>query len=206
MPHKWSKYFILNLSMNDRQTSMHAGWWSYRYRIPITRFFVLAGSAGRSGHGTSSPLSEVDLTSKLIIIGHGHPWAIEGMDHWQLAHKLFEFGLRRVGLISFKSCYLGVDSFLDDFAAALNARGVRFGWLIGYRGPVWMMDGPTARDHHEVVGPEDFGLHKVGLKNSDHERIRLVRGNTEVIIPGSRRFGLASGDLSEARVLRTITS
>jgi hypothetical protein len=206
MPHKWSKYFILNLSMNDRRTCQHAGWWSYRYRIPITRVFVLAGSAGQSGHGASSPLAEVDLTSKLIIIGHGNPWAIERMNAWQLAHKLYEFGLRRVGLISFKSCYLGGGSFLDDFARALDACGMRFGWLIGYRGPVWMMDGPTEQDHHEVVGLEDFGLHKVGLKNPDHERIKLVRGNAAVIIPGSRRFGDASGSLSNRYVLRTITS
>jgi len=206
MPKKWNKYFILNLSMNDRQTCMHTGWWSYRYHVPITRIFVLAGVGGWSGGGASFPLAEVDLSSKLIIVGHGHPWAIEGMDASQLAHKLHAFGLRQVGLISFKSCYLGAGPFLDEFAAALDGHGTRFGWLIGYRGSVRLVRGPTAHGYHEAVGFEDFELHKVGLKNPDHERIRLVRGNADVIIPGSRRFGGDSADLSEGYVLRTITS
>jgi len=205
MPPKWNKYFILNLTMNDGETCKHARWWSSRYHIPITRIFVLAGVGGRSGGGAPSPLAEVDLSSKLIIIGHGHPRAIAGMDASQLAHKLHAFGLRRVGLISFKSCYLGAGPFLDEFAAALHGRGTLFGWLIGYRGSVWMVDGPTERDHHEAVGLEDVELHKVGLKNSDYERIRLVRGNVRVTIPGSRRFDAASGNLSEAYVLRTLT-
>jgi hypothetical protein len=156
-------------------------------------------------------LRHIDLASKLIIIGHGNPWLLEGMTAWQLAHKLRQAGLKQVGLISFKSCNLGVDAFLEDLAVGLSAPCVRFGWLIGYRGPVWMVSGPTRTDGqgivpHEAVGWEDLALHRFGLKNPDRERIKLVRGNTAVTIPGSRRFGGTSDDVDDSFVLRTITA
>ncbi|MFC7396997.1 hypothetical protein ACFQU1_07290 [Chelatococcus sp. GCM10030263] len=123
----------------------------------------------------------------------------------QLADKLCQYGLAEVGLISLKACYLGIGPFLNQFAGALDARGMRFGWLVGYRGRVRMVRGPSGLVNHEAVGEEDVALHQFGLKNSDYDRVKIVRGNADILIPGSRRFGRQPQTLDEHYVLRSIT-
>jgi nitrogen regulatory protein PII-like uncharacterized protein len=139
------------------------------------------------------PESLVRITEKdkLFIFGHGNSVGIAWMSSGDLgsshnanslAQLLYGSGLRRVGLITFKACYVGRADFLKQFAMALAGQGIAAGWLKGYKGiaktnvKAYGSDGePTAVI--EVIKDKDGNvLNSVGQDVVNNERYRIVRG------------------------------
>jgi len=135
-------------------------------------------------------LAAADRSSKLMIVTHGSESGPGGIFMKMLAVKLKDAGLKEVGLISFKSCFMGNDEFLDYFSLYLSKNlGIDHGWLIAYRGEITTLKSRFGVAWHmSLVTYEDIFFHRHEHKDSDSARIRLVKGNIDVILPGSRRF------------------
>lgn len=151
-----------------------------RYHGPHARGFLQAGSTSLSG---------MTLESKLIVVAHGLPTSISGYTAERFARLLHSYGLRDVGLISFKSCYLGKQNFLDDLVRAASGL-FRVGWCIGYLHQSYTRGRSqfSGREHWRGLFTPRF-LHPL-LKGPDAARVKVVQGNVAVVPPfgTSHRF------------------
>ncbi|WP_039056494.1 hypothetical protein [Enterobacter sp. Bisph1] len=133
-------------------------------------------------------LSEsLDIYSKLIIVAHGKPYRCGSYSASRLAIYLKYLGVKNVGLISFKSCHIGVGNFLEEFEAECRRMFIFIGWCLGYKGSMTPFRG------HLVI--DEFPLDKLLrysscdlLKLPDSSRIKVIRG--AAIIPNCFRIGL----------------
>lgn len=173
-----------------------------RYAVPNSRR-VLLGEAMRplpgfsvNGHrilicdarlslesfapATANSLAGVTLGSKLIVVGHACSTSVVSLYPAALVEALSDIGLKQVGLVSFKGCQVGHANFLDSFVKAATGR-IQVGWCLGYR------DDSRASEHsHMFVGAERFWrwFHPFPasvMKRSDEHRIKVVRGNVQVV-------------------------
>jgi len=164
-------------------------------------------------------LQDVDGYSKLILVGHGSATTIAKYTPEALAVFLYAHGLREAGLISFKSCKIGSSQFLYAFRDAICSKGIKVGWLIGYKSSVSMH---RARDTSLFTGhlishprlasglsalraePNDAELHDSGMKQSDADRILILQGNSERYRRGTRRFASPQALLYESEEFRAM--
>jgi len=188
---KWCKYFIVNLNAGDDAARRHTAVWRQRYQIPYHRCFGFGVPSGPDCIPlyplSSTSLAAVDRFSKLIVVSHANACRINSWTPLELAERLRAWGLKEVGLIAFKACHVGQASYLDELAGCLAGLGVRFGWLIGYRGLAELF-AYSLGEFHEVTNVEDLILRGLGVKLPDFLRIRLVRGNIPVNNLLSYRF------------------
>lgn len=109
---------------------------------------------------------------------------------------LYANGLRAVGLITFKACNVGSGTFLEDFVAALNSRGVTVGWAKGYKGSaatvrLYFDDGSDAGWGERIRGEKTVTL-PGGIQQTQKrvlqgdERFKIVRSANN---PFSGSFG-----------------
>ncbi|MBS7697753.1 MULTISPECIES: hypothetical protein [unclassified Chelatococcus] len=208
---KWKKYFIININI-DLITSIYARKLQVRYNIPPSRHFFhgcgdfgkypeLAGAMFNASPLLPTSLAAVDRTSKLMIVSHGSEFGLCSMDMATLVSKLVNSGLKEVGLISFKACLTGKGRFLDILSKDIAMRGIDHGWLIGYRETAMLTFSYFGSPWHTCINSdEDIDLHYYhGYKSADNDRIRLVKGNIDVVLPGTRRFSTTSPQLCNLR-------
>ena len=143
---KWKDAAILLLQPNDRVIQECAYSWRERYAIPIRRCFSHPFSGRHPMAGTvpvgftrlqSDSLAFSSLESKIIVVSHGHPDQVSneqyGLDASQFAAHLAGWGLKNVGLLTFRNCLVGKARYLDNLLVHLNARGIGVGWILGYK-------------------------------------------------------------------------
>jgi hypothetical protein len=80
---------------------------------------------------------------KLIIVAHGSPSEVGGLSARMLAAHLSSWGLKEIGLITFKSCNVGQKTFLETFLAYAAQLDMAIGWAKGYMGTAQVTFVPT---------------------------------------------------------------
>jgi hypothetical protein len=194
---KWSSVCILNLAPEDSVITRSATLWKQRYSVPDNRCFALgtvpAGFVNASTGCLKPPVCT--LSTKLMIFAHGDAILVKVWSPFELADVLCNFlGLCEAGLIAFKACEIGKGQYLDNFARYMNARSARIGWLIGYKHDTVSFPG-SAGVVREVVQDdnfEDMSLFQSGYKPPDDMRVKVVKGNVDVVPPlgQSHRYSL----------------
>jgi hypothetical protein len=137
------------------------------------------------------PFSGLTERDKLFIFAHGNNDGIAWMtaanaggdNALELAEFLRKYGLWRVGLITFKACFVGRAQFLRHFAEALAAKGIAAGWLKGYKGiaETDFKPGGTGA-HNDGRGTNLKPYERVTRSKKDptelvnDSRVRIVRG------------------------------
>lgn len=189
---KWKQAAIITVDPANQDIAELATAWKRRYAVPKERCFAIQPSPGFALEGftplTPGCLWFSDLSTKIIIAGHGRP---EGMaigasldlpdrgvrGAGVLSDLLKTWGLRAAGLLAFKSCLLGKERFLDDMKLMCTVRGIRVGWLIGYRHVAHAWWG---REHQLMSGDRDVQLNRETYgrqKMPDSYRVKIVKGN-----------------------------
>lgn len=185
---KWSKAAVVLLDPSDRVIANDAIAWKQRYQLPDECCFSFPDRDGGIPLGfmplVPGCLGFSDVTTKIIIVSHGLPEgvALSGppKNAGVISDWLKSWGVGAVGLLSFRGCLLGKAGFLGDLATMLTVRGIRVGWLLGYRHLASQWRGTW----HEVSGKYDkmirdatFGARKA----PDRERVKVVKGNVHVV-------------------------
>jgi hypothetical protein len=143
--------------------------------------------------GTS--LQACNRTDKLFIFGHGDVKSVGAAESAGLmAWALKGWGLKEIGLVTFKACHVAEGNFLEDFVTkAAKQCGICIGWAKGYKGSstTWL-DGQkkpheTIDQNDNVLG-EDAYQEQGGVKQNS--RVKIVRGpnNTWSIALGAGRY------------------
>lgn len=153
------------------------------------------------------------LSDKLMVVGHGSHDQVGLLAHgdksgvgWtanQFAMKLWECGLKEIGLITFKCCDVGKANFLKDLSTEFGNFKMKVGWLKGYTDAVHIIErdsddvkeagGKKGDVYAAVERPKTFfeGLSPF-LSSDDYfvnykdDRVKLVKGNTHVTITPAR--------------------
>ncbi len=167
---KWNEAAILLLQPADPVICECAYAWRRRYAIPAGRCFSHRFPRGHRLAGQLPPgftelgpdsLSFSDLGTKVIVVSHGNPYSVGNGNSQQdaraFAAQLAVWGLKEVGLLSFRNCLVGKRRFLDDLVEHLSNWRVGVGWLIGYKDaaysvgidPGWLTRRPMAVKEHE---------------------------------------------------------
>jgi hypothetical protein len=154
-----------------------------------------------------SPTSFLRVTqqNKLFIFAHGNDFGISfmsddglrpegtqapinpaGDNAVALASMLKAHGLSEVGLITFKSCFVGRGYFLNNFASALAMNGIRAGWLKGYKGAAATVEKPGGGVTEEIT--------RNGKVLVDGQRLKIIRG-PGLVFEG-QTFGRYAGQTS----------
>jgi hypothetical protein len=204
---KWDGAVLLNCDPgSDRFIQEHAEELRGRYGVPPNRCFALYQYKYAGGF----PLYTQDCLAdpvchhgtKLVILAHGTPMGdgVDGLgDARNTANVLCDvLGLEKAGLIAFKGCSVGAGSFLDDLRDHVDNRA-EVGWYIGYKENVTVMgkyfgNFGGLRSHHYPA--DDDCLTQVfrtigqafGYKESDDTRVKVVKGNVNIIKNNSTRF------------------
>jgi hypothetical protein len=148
---------------------------------------------GDRGNGYTSvedrafALRPMTIADKLFIISHGGANGVIGEDKSPdtLVRDLKNWGLKNVGLVTFKCCHLGRGSFLEMFVSACSQRGVTVGWVKGYTGLSRTTYGITGEPWELVLG--DHKIPKFG-----DARFRIVKGNHPTPLEKFERYSYQS--------------
>jgi len=183
---KWENACILNLEPEDRIINISAKRWKDRYQVPDNRCFNLGDVQSGFVDATTGCLrpSTCSLGTKLMIFAHGDASMLKVWGPFELGDLLCNFlGLREVGLIAFKACEVGKGDYLDRLMAYMSMRSMRIGWLIGYKHDTISFEGPGGVVREVVQDDEFEDLHWFGsgYKIADDKRVRVVKGNTNVV-------------------------
>ena len=186
---KWNNAYMLCLHPTNGVIRSSAIQWKDRYNLPINQCFSLLPGPHLSGNFTllgQNSLNNITLADKLMIFAHGNAGSVHTYDPPALADLLANNGLTQAGLISFKACNVGSGNFLNQFHNACVLKGMEIGWYIGYRGTTATIGG------HEYVTVIDAflmpGRRLLGLKDMDHNRVRVYQGNAVVRVTESSRY------------------
>jgi hypothetical protein len=153
------------------------------------------------------------INDKLMIIAHGSPSHVgiasssatetpgqEGFDAENLARFLAQWGVTQIGLITFKACYIGAGTFLEDFVQAVPKFKWDVGWVKGYKGPAitikrewWdvpFLGGTTGKPYEKITREQPGLMSYVGAPAYGDDRLKIVRGNAahRVAVKGLSRF------------------
>jgi hypothetical protein len=110
---------------------MYKSW----YNIPRARMFTNRPSEyDKFSPLTPTSFAGVTLGDKLLVIGHGNQTRVAHIPADDLVRSLHGWGLRAVGVVSFKACQIGSGAFLSTFVLECGARGIDIGWAKGYTG------------------------------------------------------------------------
>lgn len=188
---KWGKAAIVNLDAHGVIVRACAAW-KARYAIPERFCFSVPLEDGRlpAGFAPLKPgcLAFSDLHTKIIVVSHGLPGGIHlgpsrpPCNAGVVSDWFKTWGVRGVGSIAFKGCFLGSGAFLDQLAAMFTVRGMGVGWLIGYRN--WSRTMQLGGTWHECIGQEDSDLRLRSdgrQKLPDGDRVKVVKGNRNLV-------------------------
>lgn len=164
-----------------------------RYRVSDDHCFSLQTISGFTPI-SSGCFSGSTMLSKIIILAHGTQQGIlvgwEMLNYMGFALYMQNYlGLRQAGLLSFKCCFLGGETFLEEFGSVLGA--IRIGYMVAYRHV-----SITATFGNDVVstasGDQDW-LVRTNSNGTDKlldaQRIKVVEGTHPTIPPAfSTRF------------------
>lgn len=194
---KWNRAVIVLLDPDDPVIANDAIAWKERYQLADASCFSVPNEKGRVPPGfvrlTRGCLRFSDVTTKIIIVSHGKPEGITvggaPKNAGVVSDWLKTWGVAAVGLLTFRGCLLGQERFLDDLSTMLTVRGIRTGWLIGYRHRARQWRGTW----HECSGKYDEAIRDATngvYKAPDRDRVKVVKGNCDVYLPNgySRRY------------------
>jgi len=137
---------------------------------------------------SENSLTPVTERDKLFIFAHADDSEVGFAEAKHLAGMLVAFGLRKVGLITFKACEVGSGTFLENFVAALERRAVIIGWAKGYKGEARTV---TRRQGGVVIKV----FEKILDENEDvltgDDRLKIVRGTTGLFSQDFGRYTVA---------------
>jgi hypothetical protein len=171
----WAKNYVLVPDASDKSVQSLAKAMAKRYAVPPQNCF--ADVAFDSFQKESADCVQSDLSTKLIVCAHGCKFGLSSnLDANGVATYLKKLGVSSVGLVAFKACEVGKDSFLDDLSDALDKNQISFGYLIAYKGSVWKASGGRMRGF--------WGSWEI--KGKDKDRVRIVQGKAHVAAPGPR--------------------
>jgi hypothetical protein len=157
------------------------------YHIPLRRCF---SNRRKDYHHVFDPegflplqadcLLNVKENDKLFIVAHANENVVGGFNAGELANQLHTWGLRNVGLVTFKACNVGTREFLQDFVNAAATKAIVIGWAKGYRGECKTLftdddDNVIARPRYRVFGGQQPEVGKWPILTGDN-RIKIVRG------------------------------
>ncbi|RZL01931.1 MAG: hypothetical protein EOP36_09575 [Rubrivivax sp.] len=128
-------------------------------------------------------LSNCGPTDKLYICGHGNKSECGDHDAKSLAKLLSKAGLKRIGLITFKSCCIGQSDFLDKFMASCGAKAIQMGYAKGYKDSLYANKHPDTDKPISVIG-------KIKGKTTQQVADSRLKTNTE-------RFKILKGPLAD---------
>ncbi|HBA6820975.1 TPA: hypothetical protein J1W43_004730 [Escherichia coli] len=175
----WSKVFLLVL--DDRGAALRDSVKSYRKRYNIdSNREVNIREVIVNGGCTGKEFSDVTIDDKLIVIAHADARYLRAqkiglMSPFEFVELLSILGLKEVGIISFKCCYLGAKSYLEDIKNELYS-DIKIGYMSAYKRSAVTIFG------HEGVGFIDSMIRLISaglLKLPDRWRVNFVRGNTQ---------------------------
>lgn len=171
----WTRNVVLVPDSSDKSVQSLAQAMAKRYGAAAQDCF--SDQAFKGFQQDSLNCVNSDLATKVIVCAHGCKQGLNGgMDAAGTAKYLKDLGVTQAGLIAFKACQVGKESFLDDLATALHQNRVSFGYLIAYKHSVWKTS------HGRMRG--FWGALEV--KGKDKDRVRIVQGKANVAAPGPR--------------------
>ncbi|MFX2611657.1 hypothetical protein [Enterobacter mori] len=201
---KWDRVALIVLAEGEGDVSVQIDteYFIRRYNIPphlvvrinqpIQQFMFNRNGLTMAGElAAMSGVFAGKLTgqSKIIITGHGdEPPHVSCSDLGAvLMSRLFKvLGVSDVGLISFKSCYTGQSTYLEDLTAACKREGIRFGWCLAYinwSGIATDLYCKKFYSRRQVVGFPDLLTYLISCgfaKLPDSFRVRVVKGSLEL--------------------------
>ena len=191
-----------------------------RLAKPGERDFSMELDLDARGSPHQEPLKDIKLTDRLNIIAHGSASHVEINDEIQvtldaqnnvtsvkigsishlkatgLAPKLFNAGLREVGVIKLSSCNAGTGRLLEDLLFALDQLNVNVGYVSGPRGEIADVRMPVK------IGAFQTNLRRMGSRalfrkavflndnlwypRPERFGLRVVKGNVDLRFPGTR--------------------
>ncbi|HET8708294.1 MAG TPA: hypothetical protein VFM46_18450 [Pseudomonadales bacterium] len=169
----WKNLYLIKLSP-DKVIDESASTYRKYYSIPAAKRFVETGESHKTdSHWTrlaSQSLSHITMADHLIIVAHGSVDRVGNAGPNGLANMLKSYGLEEAGLISFKCCHVGRQSFLEDFLKAADKSNIKIGWVKGYRGR-------AATEFGGLMKPREIVTHKnsLGYKFGS-KRYKIVKG------------------------------
>ncbi len=145
-------------------------------RVPPGRMFVTDKEGARINYETFRDLSmncmaDMNENDKLFIFAHGSSAAVGNLEPKYVAARLEYAGVKRVGLITFKSCDVGRGSFLEEFVEELKKVKINIGFAKGYNGGSQTVDLPAGPAVIEKVWTDDY------KEIHGNARFRIVKGH-----------------------------
>ena len=131
--------------------------------------------------------SGLTLKSRLDFVAHGTSKYCDNFSATEIADRLAQGGLRRVGVIKFHSCHAGSKHFLEELGQRLAERGIEFGWLSGGVGLMGDLRVPARLGRHTYTwSPVIMPWHRVsGLYAPEALTRRVLKGNAAVDFKGT---------------------
>lgn len=126
---------------------------------------------------------------KLFIFAHADQNKVDVYGPKELADALHGWGLKTIGLITFKACNVGSGNFLDDLKTAFSSAEIQAAWLKGYRGyssTVVALGASGSTKMTENVRETDDKYADLLLGDN---RYRVVQGNFIKVVEGAKRYG-----------------
>ncbi len=134
------------------------------------------------------PLSNIKLTSRLDLHGHG------GTDHFSelsaedLASALWNAGLTEVGILKLQACNVGKGDFFIHLKQELDKFGIKVGYISGPKGLLvdWRREVRIFNYEFNINYPPFFPTKTVGFLIPETYRLRVIKGNIDIAFPGTR--------------------
>jgi hypothetical protein len=175
--------YILSLhekgdSWRSKNTIYNSGMlYKSRYDVPRKRMFSnRPAEYDKFSPLTSTSFAGVTLADKLLVMGHGNMTRIAHIPADDLARDLRAWGLRAVGVVTFKACQLGSGWFLSQFVTHCRLQGIDIGWAKGYTGNV-----RTELKHTLYGKPTEVNRNPIGPHKA--HRLVVVRGSHADTVP-----------------------
>ena len=181
----WTNLFLIKLSPDNIINDTASGYSKY-YTIPKSNRFVVPGESEKKNRDWSilgkNSLKQITLRDKLMIVAHGGVDNVATKNYEDLALALYNWGLREVGLITFKCCLVGRSDFLEQFVRYVGPDDtIKIGWVKGYRGPAILNYRLSTGKPHEEIRNDTASGSKSGAS-----RYKIVAGIHAFSVPNSR--------------------
>ncbi|HBA9837748.1 TPA: hypothetical protein J1487_004723 [Escherichia coli] len=186
---KWNDVYVLAFGSKDELSWKTAFALCLRYDIPFHKMAIFHTDEKKEIPSQYLGfLSNCTLQSKIIILAHGTQDYIDCSPFGQMSPVTFllflyhGLGLRKAGIISFKSCDLGAGFFLEKCKTncELLFKDLHIGWLKAYKG--------ISASHFLYnscsfsSGRDDYFLREktnCESKLNDDIRVKILKGNVD---------------------------
>ncbi len=134
------------------------------------------------------PLSNIKLTSRLDIHGHGDTDHFSELSAEDLASALWNAGLTEVGILKLQACNVGKGDFLIHLKQELDKFGIKVGYISGHKGIFvdWRREVRIFNYAFNIKHPPFFPAKTVGFLIPETYRLRVIKGNIDIAFPGTR--------------------